>query len=137
VESEWDFGGDNNTVWSEDSDQFLSKQQGISHFYLSFANILIPCTSNGQLDANKELQEKLPVLLANILEIRKGERESIMESLLGPPQLSSALCLLQIVVYLYSNHLLGNTRLHTNNLLGRKLTTIRKYSKLDSRDYSF
>ncbi|TVY50444.1 Ankyrin repeat domain-containing protein 50 [Lachnellula cervina] len=110
AESEWslDYGCDN--FEPEGSIEQTSKQKSIGHFYKSFANLLIPLDYKeeyqDQLDANKRLQEQLPTLLKNMPERYSGEYQFIMESLLGPPQLSSALCLLEIVVYLFSNNVI-------------------------------
>lgn len=77
-------------------------------FYESFANLLIDPMRGikGGLDrhdANLKLQRKLPALLANMPEKSPGEIEPIINTLLGPPQFSAGICLLQVVVYLYSN----------------------------------
>ncbi|TVY40593.1 Ankyrin [Lachnellula subtilissima] len=109
AESEWslDYGCDN--FESEGLIEQTSKQKGIGHFYQSFAKLLIPQAGNqDQLEANKRLQEVLPMLLENMPERYSGERQFVMETLLGPPQLNAALCLLEIVVYLYSNSLVGH-----------------------------
>ncbi|TVY28262.1 Ankyrin repeat domain-containing protein [Lachnellula hyalina] len=76
-----DYGCDN--FESEGTMEQNSKQRGIGHFYKSFANLLIPQAGNqDQLDANKRLQEKLPMLLENMPERYSGERQFILETLL-------------------------------------------------------
>jgi ankyrin repeat protein len=101
---------DVNNPWFESSVECLTRQLSMGHFYKSFAHILVPCEpgaeNQDQLDANKDIQEQLPEILANMLERYSGELESIIQTLLGPPQLSAALCLLEVVVYLVSNNYL-------------------------------
>ena len=103
---------DVNNPWFESSVECLAKQPSMGHFYKSFANILFPCTPGAegqdQLDANKDIEERLPKILKNMPERYTGELESIIQTLLGPPQLSAALLLLEVVVYLFSNSYLHN-----------------------------
>jgi len=88
--------------------EYSSNQAISGKFYESFANLLVPqnYASQDRLDANKRLQERLPRLLANMPERYEGEYQSTMDLLLGPPQLSAALRLLEIAMYLYSNNFL-------------------------------
>ncbi|CAG8980558.1 hypothetical protein HYALB_00002556 [Hymenoscyphus albidus] len=75
-------------------------------FYESFASILIPPKRyEDRLDANVELQQRLPSLLANMPERKKGEIQSFVDILLGPPGYHAGLCMLEVVVYLFSNRL--------------------------------
>jgi ankyrin repeat protein len=101
---------DVNNPWFESSVECLTKQLSMGHFYKSFANILVPCTPGAegqdQLDANKDIEERLPKILENMPDRYAGELESTIQTLLGPPQLSAALRLLEVVVYLFSNHYL-------------------------------
>jgi len=92
-----------------------SNPEAICKFYESLANFLIPCGALDRLDANRRLQEQLPVLLANMPVKTENERDSIVQDLLGPPQLSAALRVLEIVVYLYSNGLLDLNHITENN----------------------
>ncbi|CAG8953347.1 hypothetical protein HYFRA_00003558 [Hymenoscyphus fraxineus] len=73
-------------------------------FYESFASILIPSERyEDRLDANMELQQRLPSLLANMPERKKGEIQSFVDILLGPPGYHAGLCMLEVVVYMFSN----------------------------------
>jgi ankyrin repeat protein len=99
---------DINNPWFESPVECLTKQRSMGHFYKSFAHILVPCNPGAegqdQLDVNKDIRERLPKILANMPDRYSGELESVVQTLLGPPQLSAALCLLEVVVYLFSNH---------------------------------
>jgi ankyrin repeat protein len=102
---------DANNIWLDSFIEPSTHQESLGHFYESFAHILIPCKpfaeGQNQILAHKEIRERLPNILANIPERYPGERESTIETLLGPPQLSAALRLLEVVIYLYSNDYLG------------------------------
>ncbi|CZR57742.1 uncharacterized protein PAC_07631 [Phialocephala subalpina] len=106
-QSDWNLDVDVNNPWFESSAECLTKQRSMGHFYKSFAHILVPCKPGAegqdQLDANKDIQERLPEILANMPDRHPGELKSIVQTLLGPPQLSAALHLLEVVVYLFSN----------------------------------
>jgi len=124
AESAWPLGGDFDSFWSENSMERTFEQPSIGGLYKSFANMLIPCgQSQDQLDANKRLEEELPSLLANMPE-KYRERDSIIQTLLGPPQLGAALRLLEIVVYLYSNNLLNHDSSQSNAVLHWIVETI-------------
>ena len=112
---------DVNNPWFESSVECLTKQRSMGHFYKSFANILVPCTPGAegqdQLEANKDIEERLPKILENMPERCTGELESITQTLLGPPQLSAALRLLEVVVYLVSNCYLYSHHFESNPIL--------------------
>jgi ankyrin repeat protein len=103
---------DANNLWAESSVEPSANHGSIGHFYDSLAHFLVPqnpiTESQDQLRANKAIREELPNILANIPERYPGERESTIETLLGPPQFSAALRLLEVAVYLYSNGYLGS-----------------------------
>ncbi|PQE03124.1 multiple ankyrin repeats single kh domain protein [Rutstroemia sp. NJR-2017a BBW] len=111
---DWSLDVDANNLWAESSVEPSANHGSIGHFYDSFAHFLVPrnpiTESQDQLRANKAIREQLPNILANIPERYPGERESTIETLLGPPQFSAALRLLEVVVYLYSNGYLGSWR---------------------------
>lgn len=100
--------------------------------YESFANILIPYGQGNmdRLEANIGLQQRLPFLLANMPERKRGERESNIDILLGPPGFLAGLCTLEVVVYLFSNKFVSvsNSSLIlqwiVNTLSPRSLVTI-------------
>jgi len=101
----------------------------VDRFYQSFANLLIPSGlefgSQDQLDANKRLQQELPKILSNMPERYKGEQDSVIQTLLGPPQFSAARCLVEVVVYLYSNSLVDRwSPFHPNTVLQWIVETI-------------
>jgi hypothetical protein len=120
-----------NNVWLDSSIEPSAHQGSLGHFYESFAHILIPrepfVEDQGQMLAHKEIRERLPNILANIPERYPGERESTIETLLGPPHLSAALRLLEVVIYLYSN---GNLGVSTPNLILQWIVDIVPFQNL-------
>lgn len=58
------------------------------------------------LDELKMIQLLLPKMLANMPERDPGARDLTLDSLLGPPQLSAGIHLLEVIIYLCSNSLL-------------------------------
>ncbi|TVY15249.1 putative ankyrin repeat protein [Lachnellula arida] len=128
AESGWSLDNGYDNFEFEGPLEFTSRQKGIGHFYKSFANLLIPldqeAENQDQLDANKRLQEQLPTVLENMPERYSGEYQFIMETLLGPPQLSSALCLLEIAVYLFSNNLYRGGNQQRDTILEWTVKTI-------------
>ncbi|TVY16175.1 putative ankyrin repeat protein [Lachnellula arida] len=128
AESGWSLDNGYDNFEFEGPLEHTSRQKGIGHFYKSFANLLIPldqeAENQDQLDANKRLQEQLPTLLENMPERYSGEYQFIMETLLGPPQLSSALRLLEIAVYLFSNNLIDREGQQTDTILEWIVKTI-------------
>jgi hypothetical protein len=85
------------------------ERRGVDRFHELFANLLVPSgpdlESKGQLDVNRGLQAELPGSSSNIPERYEGESESVVQTLLGPPQLSAVNCPLEIAVYLFYNNL--------------------------------
>jgi hypothetical protein len=102
-----------------------TRRRSTDYIYRPFANILIPYgETEDALDSLKRLEQMLRPMLANMPERNKGEIESNMETLLGPPQLSAALCLLEIVVYLHSNNRLHRSHYNSNPVLQWVVETV-------------
>jgi ankyrin repeat protein len=104
------------------------EQQRIGRFYRSFADLLVPFRpgfeSQDELDINRRIQEALPGILSNMPERYDGQRDLVIETLLGPPQLSAALCLVEIAIFLYSNNQLSTFGYQSNSILQWIVETI-------------
>jgi len=99
----------------------LSNQRRDPGIIRSFGPLLVShAISSKSYDALDELnivEQMLPKVLANMPERESGERELTLDTLLGPPQFSAGLRLIEVIIYLCSNSLLPGATVGNNEAL--------------------
>jgi ankyrin repeat protein len=86
---------------------------------LLVSNAMNPLNARNEdaLDQLKRLERRLPEMLANMPERKPGERDLTIDTLLGPPQPSAGLYLIEVIIYLCSNSLLNGSTLEYNQAM--------------------